>query len=119
MSSVWEAISRVERSLSAGTVISSGVRLTATMGCPGNIFFASNTGRFALSPPSTSSFPFIFHGSNIPGIEMDARRADARLPSRSTTVSPFSRFVATAAKGIGRLLKSVAVTRDVSSLKKA
>jgi len=45
---------------------------------------------------------------------MEARMASARFPDRRITGSPVARSVATAAKGMGSWLKSVAGARAVS-----
>ena len=66
---------------------------------------ATCVGMFASSPPSTSSIESLLTAVYITGTVELARRHSARLPSRSTTLRPLSRSVATARNGMPRLSK--------------
>ena len=61
-------------------------------------FFATSTGIFAVSPPSTRFFPLTFVGENRIGTVEDAFMASVRLPEVMTTWFPSSILVDTAAK---------------------
>ncbi len=78
--------------------------------------FATSTGRFSTTPPSTSRRPPTSTGAKTPGADMLARIADVRSPFSSTMRSPVSRSAATARNGVGSASKSsMAATGSVLS----
>ena len=87
---------------------------TATTGYPGKTLWAMRTGKLATNPPSRAIRPSTGQGSKKPGMDMEARSADARLPRRSNRVSPVSMSVATATKGTGKSSKLLTRARAVS-----
>ena len=75
----------------------------------------TETGTGSTSCPSTSTRPSRSTGRNTPGMDIDARTAESRSPSRKTTFSPELRSVATAAKGMFRSSNLFATIKSASS----
>ena len=69
---------------------------------------AISTAILSITPPSTKVVPYIFTGSNIPGIAHEAFTDDAIGPAFKATETPFSRSVVTATNGI--FVSSIFVT---------
>ncbi len=80
---------------------SSGKPTSTTMTTSTPMARAMSTGTLSAMPPSTSRRPSRSTGANTPGAERLARIAMVRSPEPSTTLSPVSRSVATARKGVG------------------
>ena len=99
----------------------SGVPTFTAMITSAPILRASSTGRLSTRPPSTSRRLPCITGAKTPGTDIEARIAAAKFsPFCNSTRSPLTRSVATAVKGIARLLRSLMwFTTPVSFSKKS
>ena len=76
-----------------------------TMSAP--ISLHTSTGKLSCIPPSISTLSPILTGAKTPGMAIDARMHCGSTPWRKLTCSPVTISVATQAKGMGNLSKSI------------
>ena len=103
IASIWLEITGALLSFWRG---SSGKPTSTAMTTSTPMARAMSIGTLSVMPPSTSSRRSRSTGANTPGADRLARIALVRSPERMTIVSPFSRSVATARKGVGSSSKS-------------
>ena len=102
----WEITCSMLASASSGA---SGVPTSTAMTTSAPIRRTVSIGTCSAMPPSMSTCPSIVTGWKMPGSDIEARMASARLPLPSSTGWPVLRSVPMARNGIGSRSKSETV----------